>query len=172
MVPVALVTGSARGIDRAIASHLADDGFNVSINDVLNSEAELFSLKQEIELRGKYRHEPPDAPQTPAYSASKWAVRGLTQVAALELATHGITVNAYYAGIVQTNMWDTIDSSLGEKFGLDKGQVFDAAVQQRTALGRAQTPEDVAALVGFLAGKGSDQITGQSIIVDGGTVFS
>ncbi|RSL39988.1 hypothetical protein CEP53_013669 [Fusarium sp. AF-6] len=112
------------------------------------------------------------SPQTPAYSVSKWAVRGLTRVVALELATHGITVNAYCPGIVQINMWDTIDSSLGGKFGLDKGQIFDAAVQQRTALGRAQTPEDVAALVGFLAGKGSDQITGQSIIVDGGTVFS
>jgi meso-butanediol dehydrogenase/(S,S)-butanediol dehydrogenase/diacetyl reductase len=40
------------------------------------------------------------------YTASKWAVRGLTQVAAQEWAQHGITVNAYCPGIVVTAMWD------------------------------------------------------------------
>ena len=42
----------------------------------------------------------------PHYSASKWAVRGLTQAYALELAEHGITANAYAPGIVGTKMWD------------------------------------------------------------------
>ena len=47
------------------------------------------------------------------YSASKWAVRGLTQAAAQEWAEHGITVNAYCPGIVGTAMWDLIDEQMG-----------------------------------------------------------
>lgn len=49
-----------------------------------------------------------------AYSASKFAVRGLTQTAAKELAKYQITVNAYCPGIVLTPMWDEIDRRLGE----------------------------------------------------------
>ncbi|KAL3463949.1 L-2,3-butanediol dehydrogenase [Aspergillus heterothallicus] len=112
------------------------------------------------------------APQTPAYSVSKWAVRGLTQVAALELAKHNITVNAYCPGIVKTEMWDTIDSTVAAQYGVPRNVPFQKAVEERTALKRAQTPEDVAGLVSFLAGKDSNQITGQSLIVDGGIVFS
>ncbi|KAL3440876.1 hypothetical protein BJX65DRAFT_314344 [Aspergillus insuetus] len=112
------------------------------------------------------------APQTPAYSVSKWAVRGLTQVAALELAKHNITVNTYCPGIVKTEMWDTIDSTIAAQYGIPKNVPFQKAVEERTALKRAQTPEDVAGLVSFLAGKDSNQITGQSLIVDGGIVFS
>ncbi|KAJ0414927.1 hypothetical protein BJY00DRAFT_318329 [Aspergillus carlsbadensis] len=106
------------------------------------------------------------------YSVSKWAVRGLTQVAALELAKHNITVNAYCPGIVKTEMWDTIDSTIAAQYGVPQNVPFEMAVEERTALKRAQTPEDVAGLVSFLAGKDSNQITGQSLIVDGGIVFS
>ncbi|KAL3495818.1 hypothetical protein BJX62DRAFT_222456 [Aspergillus germanicus] len=99
-------------------------------------------------------------------------LRGLTQVAALELAKHNITVNAYCPGIVKTEMWDTIDSTIAAQYGVPKNVPFQKAVEERTALKRAQTPEDVAGLVSFLAGKDSNQITGQSLIVDGGIVFS
>jgi meso-butanediol dehydrogenase/(S,S)-butanediol dehydrogenase/diacetyl reductase len=73
----------------------------------------------------------------PAYSVSKWAVRGLTQVAAMELAQHGITVNAYCPGIVRTEMWEAIDSGVGEQLDVPKGKVFEAAVG-RSALKRDQ----------------------------------
>ena len=56
------------------------------------------------------------------YSASKWAVRGLTQAAAQEWAEHGITVNAYCPGIVGTAMWDYIDEKLAEAQGAAEGR--------------------------------------------------
>lgn len=52
MALVSLVTGAARGIGRAIALRLADDGFNVAINDISINESELLSLKSEIESKG------------------------------------------------------------------------------------------------------------------------
>src|SRR5215212_192638 len=58
------------------------------------------------------------------YSASKWAVRGLTQAAAQEWAQYGITVNAYCPGIVGTAMWDLIDEELAKHRGLQKGETL------------------------------------------------
>jgi meso-butanediol dehydrogenase/(S,S)-butanediol dehydrogenase/diacetyl reductase len=78
------------------------------------------------------------SPQTAAYSVSKWGVRGLTQVAALELAQHKITVNAYCPGTVRTDMWEEIDSSIGTRMRVPKGAVFAQAVGTRIALGQAQ----------------------------------
>ena len=56
------------------------------------------------------------------YSASKWAVRGLTQMAAQEWAQPGITVNAYCPGIVGTAMWDLIDEQMEKYLGNEKGE--------------------------------------------------
>jgi meso-butanediol dehydrogenase/(S,S)-butanediol dehydrogenase/diacetyl reductase len=105
------------------------------------------------------------------YSVSKWAVRGLTQVAAQEWARHRITVNAYCPGIVGTRMWDRIDERLAEIQGLQRGQALER-VSRLISLGRFQTPEDVAAFVAHLASPDSDYMTGQSVIVDGGVLFS
>lgn len=105
-----------------------------------------------------------------AYSATKFAVIGLTQSAAQELAEHGITVNAYCPGIVDTAMWESIDADLSDYLGTAKGE----AMQQRTSgipLGRVQQPEDVAAFVSYLASSDADYMTGQSPIIDGGIVM-
>ena len=104
------------------------------------------------------------------YSATKFAVRALTQAAAKEYASAGITVNAYCPGIVGTDMWVEIDERFSELTGAPKGQTYKKYVEG-IALGRAQTPEDVAALVSFLASPDSDYITGQAILTDGGMVF-
>jgi len=106
------------------------------------------------------------------YSASKWAVRGLTQAFAMEMAEYGITVNAYAPGIVGTAMWDLIDEKLAERSGAEKGSMIKKYVGDLTALGRVSTAEDVAGLVGFLAGKDSDFVTGQTQVVDGGIVYT
>jgi meso-butanediol dehydrogenase/(S,S)-butanediol dehydrogenase/diacetyl reductase len=106
-----------------------------------------------------------------AYSASKFAIRGLTHSAAQELAPYGITVNAYCPGVVDTPMWASIDAALTARTGAPPGSALQAMTAQ-IALGRLEQPEDVAALVSFLAGTDSNYITGQSIIVDGGFLFT
>ncbi|MBO1198435.1 (S)-acetoin forming diacetyl reductase [Staphylococcus simiae] len=104
------------------------------------------------------------------YSSTKFAVRGLTQVAARDLALEGITVNAFAPGIVNTPMMESIAKSTAEEAGQPEEwgwQQFSSQI----ALGRLSEPEDVSNVVGFLAGKDSDYITGQTIIVDGGMRF-
>ncbi|CAF3904567.1 unnamed protein product [Rotaria sp. Silwood2] len=104
------------------------------------------------------------------YSASKWGVRGLTQAAAMEWAKYKITVNAYCPGVVQTPLLDTIDEGLAKY-----RENHEEAIKNRPnqiCLGRTSEPDDVANLVSFLASNDSDYMTGQSIIIDGGIVFS
>ena len=104
------------------------------------------------------------------YSATKFAVRALTQAAAREFAADGITVNAYCPGVVGTDMWVEIDRRMAEITGARIGENFEKFVGG-IALGRAQTPDDVAAFVSYLAGPDSDYMTGQAPIIDGGLVY-
>ncbi|KAF3768133.1 3-oxoacyl-reductase [Cryphonectria parasitica EP155] len=261
-----LVTGSARGIGKAIALRLASDGYNVCINDVPANEKQCDEVVKEIQSMGRKscsaiadvsrRGEvkemvqksvkelgplhtmianagivqvkslldlseedfarmlavnltgvhncyaegarqmieqgtcKPDAPGKIIgaasivafkpfallghYSAAKWAVRGLTQAYAIELAEHNITVNAYAPGIVGTAMWEKIDADLAAKRGdgtVRKGEMMKKFVDV-TLMQRASVPEDVANLVSFLASPNSDFITAQTQVVDGGIVFT
>lgn len=100
-----------------------------------------------------------------AYSATKFAVRGLTQVAAQELAPRNITVNAWAPGIVGTGMWDLIDEELGKLNGKPKGENLQDNVNG-IALGRIETPEDVAGVVSFFASDNAAYVTGQTLLVD------
>lgn len=90
------------------------------------------------------------------YSASKAGLIGLTKTTARELATRGITVNAIAPGFIETDMTAT----LSEK-------ARDAMLSQ-VPLGRAGQPEDIAAVVAFLASESASYITGQVIHVSGG----
>jgi len=254
---VAHVTGAARGIGKAIALRLAQDGYDVAVSDLPRMEADLDATRAEIETRGVRSlavtgdvTEPDDVrrivtetaeqlgsldvmvanagiAQTKAlldvtpdeydavhavngrglfltyteaarqmisqgrggkiigassiaghkgfgllgvYSSSKFGVRALTQAAAQEWAEHGITVNAYCPGIVDTQMWVEVDRDLGEINGVDKGESMKAMAAGIT-LGRVSTGEDVAAFVSFLAGPDSDYMTGQAPLIDGGMLF-
>lgn len=104
------------------------------------------------------------------YSATKFAVRALTQAAAKEFASDGITVNAYCPGVVGTDMWVEIDRRMADITGAKIGESYEKFVGG-IALGRAQTPEDVAAFVSYLAGPDSDYMTGQAPLIDGGLVY-
>lgn len=104
------------------------------------------------------------------YSATKFAVRGLTQAAAVEYASEGITVNAYCPGVVGTSMWTEIDQRFADVTGAAVGETYDKYVQG-IALGRPETPDDVAAFVSYLAGPDSDYMTGQAPLIDGGLVY-
>lgn len=104
------------------------------------------------------------------YSATKFAVRALTQAAAKEYASDGITVNAYCPGVVGTDMWVTIDKRFSELTGAPEGATYEKFVGG-IALGRAETPDDVAGFVSYLAGPDSDYMTGQAGLIDGGLVY-
>ena len=104
------------------------------------------------------------------YSATKFAIRALTQAAAKEYASAGITVNAYCPGIVGTDMWVEIDKRFAELTGAGEGETF-AKFSATIALGRPETPEDVAGFVAYLAGPGADYMTGQAGLIDGGMVY-
>jgi len=75
-----------------------------------------------------------------------FAVRALTQAAAKEYASAGITVNAYCPGVVGTDMWVEIDRRFAEVTGAAIGETFNKYVDG-IALGRVQTPDDVVSLV-------------------------
>jgi meso-butanediol dehydrogenase/(S,S)-butanediol dehydrogenase/diacetyl reductase len=104
------------------------------------------------------------------YSATKFAVRALTQAAAKEHAADGITVNAYCPGVVGTDMWVEIDKRFAELTGSAEGETFEKFAAT-IALGRAETPDDVAGFVAYLAGPGADYMTGQAGLIDGGMVY-
>lgn len=91
-----------------------------------------------------------------AYTTSKWALRGLTRVAALEFGEAGIRVNAIFPGLVDTPLMAGASPAFG-----------DAAIAE-TPLGRAGTPADIAPLVVHLLSDESAFTTGAEIVVDGG----
>lgn len=254
---VAHITGAARGIGKAIALRLAQDGHNIAVSDLDSMADELEATRQEIESVGVKAialtgdvTSPDDVRRlvadtaaqlgsldvmvanagivitkptlevTPeeydkvhavnnrgvflcyteaarqmisqggggkiigassiaghkgfgllaAYSSSKFGVRALTQACAQEWAAHGITVNAYCPGIVDTQMWVEVDHDLGEINGVGKGESMKAMAEGIT-IGRVSRGEDVAAFVSYLAGPDSDYMTGQSPLIDGGMLF-
>ena len=101
-----------------------------------------------------------------AYSASKFAVRGMSQSVAQELAEHQITVNVYSPGVVHTPMWEGIDAEMSRRRGTQLGSEM-AGMVAGIPLGRLELPTDVAGVVAFLASPEAAYITGQSIVVDG-----
>jgi acetoin reductase-like protein len=101
------------------------------------------------------------------YCASKFAVVSLTQSMALGFARDGITVNGLGPGIIDTPMWEVVDSQFAKLEGLPSGAAKQRAVDA-IPLGRIGQPEDVAAAALFLASDDAAYITRQVFQVDGG----
>jgi NAD(P)-dependent dehydrogenase (short-subunit alcohol dehydrogenase family) len=104
-----------------------------------------------------------------AYAASKGAVIGMTKLAALQLGKHNINVNAVCPGVTRTALSDANLAVSAQQEGVSL-----AEMERRRAdaipLRRANDPDDIAAMVVFLAGAGARNITGQSFNVDGGLI--
>jgi NAD(P)-dependent dehydrogenase (short-subunit alcohol dehydrogenase family) len=92
-------------------------------------------------------------PNHAAYGSSKWALRGLTQIAAAELAPAGIRVNAVFPGPIETPMLDPVTQS---------------RLVERAFSGRLGKPAEVADAVAFLVSEHASFITGSELVVDGG----
>ena len=109
-----------------------------------------------------------------AYSASKFAVLGLTQASALDLAPYGITVNAVCPGPINTDRMSYWERDQAAERGITQEEFRSQIVQnsaESTPLGRIAEAEDVANLVAFLAGNDASFITGQAYNVNGGLLF-
>ncbi len=105
-----------------------------------------------------------------AYAASKGAVIAMTQIAAHQLGGHNINVNAICPGSTITALSEATMASRAQKLGVS----VDELRRRRTEnipIGRANEPEDIAAMAVFLAGPGARNITGQAFNVDGGLVM-
>ncbi len=109
-----------------------------------------------------------------AYSASKFAVIGLTQASAMDLAPYSITVNAVCPGPVNTDRMSYEERDMAEEQGptleVLRAEIVEDAGRD-TPLGRIAEPEDVAGLVAFLASEDANFITGQAYNVNGGRLF-
>ncbi len=104
-----------------------------------------------------------------AYAAIKGAVISMTAIAAHQLGGYDINVNAICPGVTQTEMGRETRAQRAEQLGV----AMEELQNQSTAnipIGRANEPEDIAAMARFLAGPGARNITGQAFNVDGGLV--
>jgi 3-oxoacyl-[acyl-carrier protein] reductase len=99
-------------------------------------------------------------PNTTAYCTANFGIQGFTQALAMEVARHGITVNAVCPGAVDTARMDV----------LGRGETWQRQLET-IPMGRAATDEEVAGLIGFLCSPAADYMTGQSINIDGGMVM-
>jgi NAD(P)-dependent dehydrogenase (short-subunit alcohol dehydrogenase family) len=94
---------------------------------------------------------------SPAYHAAKGAVRLLTKNTALHWATEGVRVNSVHPGFIDTPILDGT-----------KGTPFEDLILGSTPMGRLGRPDEVAAMVSFLAGDDATYVTGSELYVDGG----
>ncbi len=104
------------------------------------------------------------------YSASKWAVLGLTQSVAREVARFGVRVNAVCPGCVRTPMQDREIVWEGQLRGMDPEDVRQSYIDH-TPLGRLCEPQDVADVIHFLCSEQARFMTGQAVNVTGGIVL-
>jgi meso-butanediol dehydrogenase / (S,S)-butanediol dehydrogenase / diacetyl reductase len=115
------------------------------------------------------------APGSAAYAASKWAVIGLVESLALELAPYKINVNAINPGFFATNLRDATmerDSSKAGKSIQQHREDEYKMLSKMVPLGRMGKTEDIAKLIFFLCSPESDYMTGQDINITGGTLMS
>jgi NAD(P)-dependent dehydrogenase (short-subunit alcohol dehydrogenase family) len=110
------------------------------------------------------------APLLAGYSATKFAVVGMTQAAAVELAPFGVTVNALCPGTVETDMVLAEQAAEAALGGRSTEEVRQRLLSEVPA-GRLCSPQDVGAAAAWLVSDAASFVTGQAICVNGGSIL-
>jgi 3-hydroxybutyrate dehydrogenase len=108
------------------------------------------------------------SPYKAAYVAAKHGLEGLSKVIALEAAGTGVTSNTVCPGYVRTPLVEGQIADQARSHGIEEDEVLDDVLLARTPVKRLVEPVEVADLVAFLCGPGTDSITGSSFMMDGG----
>jgi 3-hydroxybutyrate dehydrogenase len=103
-----------------------------------------------------------------AYVSAKHGLEGLSKVIALESAGKGVTSNTVCPGYVRTPLVEGQIADQARSHGVDAEEVLDEVLLARTPVKRLVDPREVADLVAFLCGPGTDSVTGSSFLMDGG----
>jgi NAD(P)-dependent dehydrogenase (short-subunit alcohol dehydrogenase family) len=118
---------------------------------------------------------PLSAVTMPPYSVAKQGVITFTRIVAKELAPHRITVNAICPGVLWTEFWQKLAAHIAQTnpafAGMAPRQVFEKRVADIVPMKCEQTPDDIGWAAVFLASEEARCITGQALMVDGGTVM-
>jgi 3-hydroxybutyrate dehydrogenase len=108
------------------------------------------------------------SPFKSAYVSAKHGLEGLSKVIALEAAGRGVTSNTVCPGYVRTPLVEGQIADQARSHGVAEAEVVDDVLLSRTPIKRLVEPKEVADLVAFLCGPGTDSITGTSFLMDGG----
>ena len=108
------------------------------------------------------------SPYKAAYVSAKHGLEGLSKVIALEAASKGVTSNTVCPGYVRTPLVEGQIADQARTHGIDEAEVLDDVLLAKTPVKRLAEPEEVARLVAFLCGPGTDSVTGSSFMMDGG----
>jgi 3-hydroxybutyrate dehydrogenase len=108
------------------------------------------------------------SPYKAAYVAAKHGLEGLSKVIALEAAGRGVTSNTVCPGYVRTPLVEGQIHDQARTHGIGESEVLDEVLLARTPVKRLVEPTEVADLVAFLCGPGTDSVTGSSFLMDGG----
>jgi NAD(P)-dependent dehydrogenase (short-subunit alcohol dehydrogenase family) len=111
------------------------------------------------------------APTNAHYSASKFAVIGLTQSLAMALAKHSINVNAICPGIIRTQMWEELLDARTKRLGVEREELFNRTIKAVVPMCRPVEPADIANMVLFLSSDVARNVTGETINVNAGSLM-
>jgi 3-hydroxybutyrate dehydrogenase len=112
------------------------------------------------------------SPFKSAYVTAKHGLEGLSKVIALEAAGKGVTSNTVAPGYVRTPLVEGQVAEQARTHDIGEAEVLDQILLAKTALKRLIEPQEVADLVTFLCGPGTDSVTGSSFLMDGGWTAS
>jgi 3-hydroxybutyrate dehydrogenase len=108
------------------------------------------------------------SPYKSAYVSAKHGLEGLSKVIALEGAAKGVTSNTVAPGYVRTPLVEGQIADQAQSHGIAEDEVLDDVLLARTPVKRLVAPDEVAGLVAFLCGPGTDSVNGTSYLMDGG----